>query len=188
MSKELIVTIIVALIGMVGASVGTIFGYRQFMIKRKDEKEERNVQKLIEEAIEKTRKEMRDEFYQGLQDRENTGRERFEINSEAIKENSEQIGKLVGLVENQITKIDAFAESMTSLNKVVKATAEAQRNTNYDRFLTVASKVLREGNISITDKTNLKQLYTSWKDLDGNDPKIDTMYEECMKLTLNVDQ
>jgi hypothetical protein len=188
MAKELIVTIIVALIGMVGASVGSIFGYRQFLLKRKDEKEERNVQKLIEEAVEKAKQEMQEEFYQGLQDRENTGRERFEINSEAIKENSVQIGKLVGLVENQITKMDAFAESMTSLNKVVKATAEAQRNTNYDRFLTVASKVLRDGNISITDKTNLKQLYTSWKDLDGSDPKIDTMYEECMKLTLNVNE
>lgn len=186
MPKELIVTIVVALIGMVGASAGSIFGYRQFLLKRQDEKEANNIQALIDEAVRMAKAEMQEEFNQGLQERENTGRERFAINSEAIQENSAQIGKLVGLVENQILKMDNFAESMTALNRVVKATAEAQRNTNYDRFLTVASKVLIQGEISITEKTNLKQLYTSWKDLDGRDPKIDTMYEEAMKLPLNV--
>lgn len=187
MTKELVVMIVVALIGMIGTSAGSIFGYRQFLLKRKDEREEKNVLKLIDEAVEKAKKEMHEEFSKGLQEREDTGYERFMINSKAIQENSEQITKLVGLVENQILKMDKFAESMTALNKVVMATAESQRNNNYDRILNVSAKVLKDGRISITDKTNLKQLYSSWKELDGKDDKIDTLYEECMKLDLDLD-
>ena len=76
-----------------------------------------------------------------------------------------------------------FADSMTSLTRLVTASAESQRTSNYDRLLFVANKVLKSGKMTITEKTNIKQLYNSWKDLQGNDPKIDTLYEECMKLT-----
>ena len=186
MDKNLIVTIIVALIGMVGASMGTIFGYRQFLLKRKDEKEERNVQKLIDDAIGKVRDELREEFNKGLQEREDTGKERFAINSKAIEENTRAIAELTLLVKDQVTKLEWFTESMTALNNTVKITADSQRNASYDRILSVSNIVLKNGKITITEKTNLRQLYSSWKELDGKDDKIDTLYEECMKLELDM--
>jgi hypothetical protein len=66
--------------------------------------------------------------------------------------------------------------------------AESQKNSNYDRLLIVMSKVLKSGILTFTDKTNLLQLYTSWKELGGNDPKIETMYDECMKLKPTLEE
>lgn len=204
------VTIVVAIISGLG---GSFFSYRQFILKRKDEKEEKSVQKQIDDSIKTARveisKEIKEAVQQGIVDcgvkgdrairevqdevvkkleeglkaRGEEGKERFEINSKQIIQNTEQIKELTGLVKDQITKIDMFAESMTSLNSVVRATAESQRTSNYDRLLIVCNKILKSGKMTITDKTNLKQLYKSWLDLKGKDPKIDTMYEECIKMT-----
>ena len=83
--------------------------------------------------------------------------------------------------------MDDFRESLTSLTSMAKMSAESQRNNTYDRILMVANKVLKSRTITITEKTNLKQLYSSWQDFhrEGEklDPKIVTIYEECMKLT-----
>ena len=207
---QAVVTIVVALISGLG---GSFFSYRQFTLKRKDEKEEKSIQKQIDDSIKTARveisKEIKEAVQQGIVDcgvigdrairetqdelikkleeglkaRGEEGKERFEFNSKQIIQNTEQIKELTGLVKDQITKIDMFAESMTSLNSVVRATAESQRTSNYDRLLIVCNKILESGKMTITDKTNLKQLYKSWSDLKGEDPKIDTMYEECMKMT-----
>lgn len=207
---QAVVTIVVAIISGLG---GSFFSYRQFILKRKDEKEEKSIQKQIDDSIKTAReeisreikeamqqgivdcgvigdraiREVQDEFIlkleEGLKARGEEGKERFEINSKQIVQNTEQIKELTGLVKDQITKIDMFAESMTSLNSVVRATAESQRTSNYDRLLIVCNKILKSGKMTITDKTNLKQLYKSWLDLKGEDPKIDTMYEECIKMT-----
>ena len=194
-----IVTILVAL---VGGSVSAIISHRQFLLKRQDEKEEKSVQKQIDDSIDKAmedfiakcgeigdaqiqkaKEEVRKEFEEGLIMRGKEGKERFDINSKQIAENSEMIKEILEIQKDQSQKFEMLAESMTALNKVVMASAESQRNANYDRLLFVANKVLKSGKMTISEKTNIKQLYNSWKDLSGNDPKIDTLYEECMKLT-----
>lgn len=207
---QAIVTIVVALISGFG---GSYFSHRQFLIKRQDEKEEKNIQKLIDDAIGAARKEIsgeidksvkksiedcgeigdkaiehmkqevKEEFAEGLRQRGEEGRERFEKNSRLIDENSKQINELLVIVKDQAQKFDTMAESLTALNKVTMISAESQKNSTYDRLLVVMNPILRKRQMTITEKTNLKQLYKSWQDLRGYDPKIDTMYEECMKLS-----
>lgn len=188
----MIVTIIVAIIGAIGASIGGGFAFAQFMIKRKDEKEKENVQKQIDDAVRDAKTELVLQFTKGLQEREDTGKERFDINSKAIKENTEQIKELTGLVKEQVQQMSEFSRGMTSLTKMARLSAESQRNSNYDRILIVANKVLKDGKITITEKTNIKQLYTSWQEFHGEgekpDPKILTLYEECMKLPIVADE
>lgn len=197
---------------------------RKFYIERQDAKEEKNTQLLIDNAIEKAKKEMRQEIKEavqqgivdcgvigdkairevqedfvrkleeGLRARGEEGKERFEINSRQIQENSKQLSEnskqieeLIGVVKDQAEsnneKFNALADTLTSLNKVIGISAESQANSNYDRLLIVTNKVLKSGKLTISDKTNLKQLYGSWKDLGGKDAKMDTLYEECMKIT-----
>ena len=196
---QAIVTIIVALISGLG---GSYFSYRQFILKRKDEKEEKSIQKQIDDSIDKAmgrciaqcgeigdaqiakaKNEMHQELEEGLIKRGEEGKKRFDINSEQIQQNTEQIAKLTDLVTDQVTKINLLADSMTSANRLLVASTESQKSFNYDRLLFITNKVLKSGQMTISDKTNLKQLYNSWKDLNGNDPKIDTLYEECIKLT-----
>ncbi len=215
-----VVTILVAFIGGFGSSY---LSYRQFILKRKNEKEVNTIQKQIDDSIAAAREEItkeimnevsngivkcgaigdkairqvQDEFIQkleqGLKARGDEGKERFEINSRQIQENSnqlsqnsKQIEELVTIVKDQTErneeKFNSLAESLTAVNKMLCISAESQCNSNYDRLLIVTSKVLKNKVLTITDKTNLKQLYNSWKELGGKDPKMDTMYEECIKM------
>ena len=199
---EIVVAIVVAFLGVVGTSIGSVLAYMQFAAKRKDEKEEKSIQKQIDDSIDKAmgrfiaqcgeigdaqikkaKEEMHGEIAKGLEKRGKEGLERFNINSEQIQKNTEQIAELTGLVKDQVVKLNGLTDSMVSLNKVVSASAESQKSSNYDRLLFLANKVLKSGKMTISDKTNIKQHYNSWKELGGNDPKIDTYYEECMKMT-----
>lgn len=187
---QAVVAIVVAIIGVVGASIGSVFAYMQFSVKRKDEKEEKDIQKRIDKAVDDAKEEMQKKFSIGLQERENTGKERFEINSKQIDKNTSQISEILEIVKGQTKRYDTLAESITALqeatisnSKVTKACAEGMRSTTYDRILIVANKALKRQKITITEKTNLKQLYNSWQELQGRDDKIETLYDDCMKLT-----
>ena len=180
--EQMIVTIVVAVIGAIATALGGGFAFAQFLIKRKDEKEANDIQKRIDSAVEQSRKEMMERLDNVSKERSEEGAVRFQKHAEAIidinkqiSENNKQIGELTSLTKDVL-------QNMASLNKVVSASAESQRNSNYDRILIVTNNILKSGRMTITDKTNLKQLYKSWIDLNGNDPKIDTYYEECMKI------
>lgn len=175
---QAIVTIVASLIAGAGAS----FGFLQFMIKRKDDKEEKNIQNRIDSAVEQAKKEMMEELNKGLLQRGEEGRERFEINSKQIEQNSTQINEILSIVKDQAQKYNGMADSLVALNKVTKASAEGVRNTIYDKILIIAGKALKRQKITMSEKTNLKQLYNSYTELQGNEPKITTYYDECMKL------
>lgn len=171
-----VVSIILAIIAGVS---GTI----TFFVKRKDDMKENDIKKRIEDAVTEAKAEIYKELANVSQARSEEGANRFKIHAESIKqvnkqieENTKQIGELTEMSKNVL-------ESMDSLNKVVKASAESQRNSNYDRLLIVGKKVLKEQRITLSEKTNFKQLYESYKDLNGNDPYIETLHEEIMKFT-----
>lgn len=188
---QAIVAIVVALIaGTTGG--GLVFA--KFMIERRDKKETESIDNRINEAVRKAKEEMQEKLDAVSMARSLEGKGRFDTHAAAIKEindqikaNNEQIGELAIMSKVQMEKMDVFAESLTALNKLAKMSAESQRNNTYDRILMVANKVLKAQNITITEKTNLKQLYSSWEEFHGKgeklDPKIVTLYEECMKLT-----
>ena len=192
---QAIVAIVVAVIGVIGASIGTVFAYIQFSVSRKDAKEEKDIQKRIDNAVAEAKDEMLAKFTVGLQQREDTGKERFDINSKQIDKNTAQISEILQIVKGQTQRYDTLAESITALqeatisnSKVTRACAEGMRSTTYDRILIVANKALKRQKITISEKTNLKQLYASWTELEGKDDKIKTIYEDCMKLTTIPDE
>lgn len=49
-------------------------------------------------------------------------------------------------------------------------------------MLAVAKKAFKRGTITISEKTNLKQLYDSYTELQGTDSKIKTYYKDCLQL------
>ena len=211
---QAIVSIAVALIaGTTGG--GLVFA--KFWIERKDKQEERSVQKQIDDSIAAARKEITEEIKDavaqgivdcgvigdkaireaednfvhrledGLKARGEEGKERYEINSKQINENSTMIKEILAIQKNQTEQMGQMAESITSLAQVSEACAESQRNSNYDRLLIVTSNIIKAGVMTITEKTNLMQLYDSWQKLQGRDPKIDTLYKECMKVKTILD-
>lgn len=212
---QAIVSIIVALIA--GTTGGGLV-FTKFIIERKDKKEENILQKRIDDSIKEARKEIsaeikgavqqgivdcgvigdrairevQEDFLQkldeGLKARSEEGAKRFNTHAAAIVEvtkqieaNSIQIGELADLTKDLVTSIDG-------MNTVLNVTAKANRNNTYDRLLMVTNKILKNKEMTISDKTNLRGLYQSWKDLRGEDEEIDTKYEECMKLTPILDE
>lgn len=202
--SQIIITILVAIIG----SASGTFGFIQFMVKRKDDKEARDVQKQIDDAITKAKEkfiaecgaigdaqivkakeELYEEMQKGLEERGLEGKKRFDINSASIQENTKMIQEVLDIQKSAGARFEQLAESMTALNeavvsnsKVTRACAEGIRSTTYDKILLVANKALSRGAITISEKTNLKQLYQSWTELQGDDPTITTYFEDCMKL------
>ena len=212
---QAIVSIVVALIA--GTTGGGLV-FTKFIIERKDKKEEDIMQKKIDDSIKAARKEItaeikesvrqgivdcgvigdkairevQEDFLQkldeGLKARSEEGSERFNTHAKAINEvtkqieaNSKQIGELTDLTKDLVT-------SISNMNSTLNVTAKANRNSTYDRLLMVTNKILKTNVMTIGDKTNLRGLYQSWKDLKGEDEEIDTKYEECMKLTPILDE
>lgn len=173
---QAIVSIILALIAGISSTI-------TFFVKRKDDMKEKEINKLIDDAVNLAKSEIYKEIAKVSQERSQEGAERFKTHAESFKqvnrqieENTKQIKELTEMSMNVI-------ESMESLNKVVRASAESQRNSNYDRLLIVGKKVLKSQRITLSEKTNFKQLYDSYKDLNGDDPYIETLHEECMRFT-----
>lgn len=181
MTKEqMIVAIVVAIIGVIGTAIGSSFTFVQFMLKRKDEKEENNTQKLIDEAVDKAKNEMHDEFEKGLSKRGKEGKERFDINSKQIQQNAEALGKLLAIQEEQTKKVDVMMDSVTSLNTTMKACAEGVRSTLYDKIYIVAERAIARKGITADEQANICQLWTSYSALGGNG-KGKTYARICME-------
>ena len=193
---QAVVTLLVALISGVGSSY---LSYRQFMIKRNDEIEEKNIQKKINDAIEnamedfiskcgeigdeqisKAKDEVRKEFQEGLKERGEEGRERFEVNSEQIQKNAETLGRLLKIQEDQAKKADIMMESLTALNKTTAVCAEGVKSTIYDKLYMIAQKAMARKGITADEKANITQLWKSYSALNGNG-RGETYYKICME-------
>lgn len=180
-------TIWQGIVSIILALIAGISGTITFFVKRKDDMKEKNIDKLINDAVIATKAEIYEKLAKVSQERSDEGAERFRIHAESFKEvnkqieeNTRQIGELTEISKSTL-------ETIRDLNTTVLASAESQRNAIYDRILIVGKKTLSEGQITLSDKTNIKQLYESYKKLKGNDPYINTLFDECSKLPLVAD-
>lgn len=180
-------TIWQGVVSIILALIAGISGTITFFVKRKDDQRKENVNKLIDDAVLATKAEIYEKLAQVSRDRSEEGAERFRIHAKSfdavnkqIEENTKQINELTEISKNVL-------DTIGDLNTTVLASAESQRNAIYDRILIVGKKVLSTGQITLSDKTNIKQLYDSYRKLKGNDPYIDTLYDECTKLPLVAD-
>lgn len=165
---QLIATIVVAIIGFFGTAAASGFGFAQFMIKRRDEKEDNNIQSRIDEAVKAAEGRMQEKLEKGLIARGEEGRERFEINSEQIKQNAETAGKILRIQEEQTKKVDLMMDSLNALNLTTKACAEGVKSTLYDKIYIIAQKAIARKGITADEKANVSQLWDSYRELNGN--------------------
>ena len=171
------------IVALIAGTTGGGLVFAKFWIERKDKKESESVQSKIDNAVIKVKTEMLDELTKVSKARSAEGAERFNIHAKSFEEVNKQISENTKQIDRLAEISTNVLKSMDSLNKVVEASAESQRNSNYDRLLIVGKKVLNTQKITLSEKTNMKQLYDSYKKLNGNDPYIETLWDECQKLT-----
>lgn len=155
--------------GAIGIAIGGAFALVQFLLKLKFDKTVWKAEQ--KEKKDKRFDDLRHEFQSGLDQREKTGKERFDINSRLIEENTRAINDLTRLVQRQSEKYDELVDSLATLNKMTEIMGEGVKSGLYDKIMMVTDKCLARcegGAITVGEQANIEQLYGSYFGLGGN--------------------
>lgn len=148
---QLIVTVITVFVSS---------GLIQFLIQRKDNKNDRI--KALEQKIDK-----------GLDDRENTGKNRYMEHKEAIEELRQAILQLTKDSESRADLERAMADSLMAIT--------------HDKLVYLGKKYQERGCITLSEKNNLKLLYRPYHNGLGGNSDGETYYNYCMSLPVVTD-
>lgn len=151
--------IIIAVIGS-----GALFSFIQFLIQRRDNKSEKidklckkidQELKIQNENSEKRYTQLQNEIREGLDERENTGKARYEEHQEAIKKLNEAIF--------QITQNDA------KQNKYMKYIGDEIMGLAHDKLVSLTDRYQARGAITLKEKATLEAIYKPYHEgLGGN--------------------
>lgn len=167
MENNIALTVVLALIS--SGAIGGAFALVQFLLKLKFDKTVWNAEQ--KDKKDKRFDDLRNEFREGLDKREQTGKERFDINSRLIEENTRAINDLTRLVQHQSEKYDKLVDSLETLNRMSEIMGEGVKSGLYDKIMMVTDKCLARcegGAITVGEQANIEQLYGSYFGLGGN--------------------
>lgn len=154
--------IVISVITVVGVISGS--GIIQFFVNRRDNKKEA----VRAQAFET----LREEFRNGLQAREDKGRERYEQHSQDIKKmqlQHEQDFKELKQAVQQLTDNDSkITNNMDQLKETQAAIAESLVGMAHDRIIQRTDKISERGSITNKEKATLKSMYDPYHRLGGN--------------------
>ena len=111
---------------------------------------------------------------QGLDDRENKGRERYEEHKEAIEELRQA---LVVLTEDSIER-----------KKLEQAIASSLMALSHDKLVTLGKSYQRRGAITLAELNNLKLIYTPYHDGLGGNSDGEGYYTYCCHLPIVTEE
>lgn len=182
--SDVVMVAIVTAIG--GGCVGGSFALVQALIKLKFDKKVHDDNRA--DKKDERFDELRQEFQDGLDERERTGKERFDINSKQIEENTAAIKQLIKLNEDQSNKIDKFCDSVTKSFDVMSG---GVRSVLYDKITVVYDKCLSRcdgGAITSEEEANMEQLYLSYSGLGGNGEGKTMWKKACAMKTVTKEE
>lgn len=143
---------------------GALFSFLQFLIQRKDTKEDKEIDKKFEN-IEKQLKE-------GLDEREKTGAERFATHEKSITEIMEVHKKDL---EKLLQTFDELKEHDERVEKTINQIAENQKNVcdsltglAHDKIVYMTDKITERGYITLKERATLDSIYQPYKAMGGN--------------------
>ena len=144
---------------------GAFFSFVQFLIQRKD--------KIKQEEKEDQIKQLREELKVGLNDREQTGFERYSEHKEAIAKINEAILKLT--------------ENDTQMKDYMKYVGDEIMGLAHDKLVYLTDKYQERGAITLKEKATLEAIYAPYHEGLGGNGDGKTGYEFAMKLPIVTD-
>lgn len=162
---------------------GALFSFLQFLIQRKDNRDERH----IEEQFKTVREEIRED----LEEREKTGKERYDEHHETIKEimrdHKEDFNKLVA-------RFDDLKENDRRLEEKIEKIATNQQNAcdaligiAHDKIVYMTDKITERGYITLKEQATLDSIYGPYRTMGGNS-HAKAGYEHCRDLDVISDE
>ena len=148
--------------------------------------------KAIEDLIKEVRK--------GLQEREETGKRRYDEHHMAIDKLTVEYQKSVIELKQAIQKLtendSKISESLGKIADKQDGMAEGMVGLAHDKIVYITDKVIKRGAVTMKEKATLESIYTPYTRLGGNSyakkgmEHVDTLpvitEEEAMKIDKNI--
>lgn len=150
MDPQNIILLITAVVGS-----NAIFQFIQFMIKRRDDRND----KL---------RDIQEEFRRGLNEREETGRKRYEEHKESIEKLSQAV---LQLTDNNV-KLTEFLHNV----------GEGVKSLEIDKLIFLTNKISQRGSITADERATVDELYEACLKLGGKNAHVKAGYDSCNNL------
>lgn len=175
---QVILTVVGSVIGS-----GAVFGFIQFLIQRRDKQKEDEEGKKFQV--------LREEFQEGLKQREDKGRERYEEHREAIatmsvehKKDFQTLLTVIEQLKDSDIKTTQYIEEIRTYNKYM---GDEIMGLAHDKLVYLTDRYQERGAITLKEKATLDAIYKPYHEgLNGNgDGQIG--YDYAMKLPVVSD-
>jgi len=183
MTDDTIVQIALTVIGS-----GALFSFLQFLIQRKDKKNDTNIEKKFDEMTNNFNNQLKeaiDRFEKGIQTNENTGKERYNSHKIRIEDMSEQHNKDFKALLQAIDQLKENDSKITStidiINENQKNACDALMGLAHDRIIFTSDKIIERGCVTTKEKATLESIYEPYKRMGGNS-HAKVGYENVTKL------
>lgn len=155
----MVTTIVCTLLGS-----SALISFFQFLITRKDKKKEDAKKDQFEE--------LRSEFKKGLDDREMTGKQRYDEHRLAIekmnlehKKDFQELQKAIQQLTDNDTRI---AKSIEEIANKQGTMADGLVGLAHDKIIFLTNKIAERGAVTLQEKATLESMYKPYKKLGGN--------------------
>lgn len=183
MTDDTIVQIALTVIGS-----GALFSFLQFLIQRKDKRNDTNIEKRFDEIVNifnKQLKEVSNKLEVSIQERENKGAERYNTHKIKIEDMSEQHNRDFKALLQAIDQLKENDSKITStidiINENQKNACDALMGLAHDRIIFTSDKIIERGCVTTKEKATLESIYEPYKRMGGNS-HAKVGYENVTKL------
>jgi hypothetical protein len=123
----------------------------------------------------------REELQQGLDEREATGAERFNIHKQEIKEHTTAIHDLAKVSKELKDNVLLLTNTISEMQQYNKTVGSAVNGIIHDRIIHNVDTYIERDGITVEEISTLKSLYYPYKNLGGNGD-VETAFEQANKL------
>jgi len=162
---------------------GALFSFIQFLIQRKDTKEDKNIDKKFEEVNKR--------IDDGLEERDKTGLKRYEEDRQSIedivelhkKDLQSLLDALVELKKND----ERIEKTINSISDNQKNVCDALIGMAHDKIIYMTDKITERGYITLKERATLDSIYLPYKKMGGNS-HAKAGYEHVIELEVISDE
>lgn len=162
---------------------GALFSFIQFLIQRKDTKEDKNIDKKFEEVNKR--------IDDGLEERDKTGLKRYEEDRQSIEDIVELHKKDLQSLLNALGELkkndERIEKTINSISDNQKNVCDALIGMAHDKIIYMTDKITERGYITLKERATLDSIYQPYRAMGGNS-HAKAGYEHVIELDVISDE
>lgn len=162
---------------------GALFSFIQFLIQRKDTKEDKNINKKFEEVNKR--------IDDGLEKSDKTGLQRYEEDRKSIQDvmelHQKDLKSLLDVLEELKNNDERIEKTINSISDNQKNVCDALIGMAHDKIIYMTDKITERGFITLKERATLDSIYIPYKKMGGNS-HAKAGYEHVIELEVISDE